>query len=126
MNAKLMRAIEIEKPGGPDVLRSVETLVPEPAPHEILIKVAFAGVNRPDVLQREGAYPAPKDASPLPGLEVSGTVAAVGDAVTQWSVGEEACALVPGGGYAEFCKVRADHVLSVPAGASLCDAACLP
>ncbi|MEL6201457.1 MAG: NAD(P)H-quinone oxidoreductase [Pseudomonadota bacterium] len=126
MNAKLMRAIEIEKPGGPEVLRIVETPVPEPASHEILIKVAFAGVNRPDVLQREGAYPAPKDASPLPGLEVSGAVSGVGAAVKQWTVGDQVCALVPGGGYAEFCKVRADHVLPLQSGFSLRDAACLP
>ena len=97
-----MRAVEIEKPGGPEVLRSAERAKPEPKPHEILVKVAAAGVNRPDVLQRMGLYAVPPDASDLPGLEIAGEVAACGSAVTLWKPGDKVCALTHGGGYAEY------------------------
>src|SRR5918999_3329662 len=98
-----MRAVEITKPGGPEVLQMVDRPQPRPKPNEILIRVAAAGVNRPDVLQRSGNYPVPPDASDLPGLEVAGEVVAKGDAVKMWRVGEKVCALVHGGGYAEYC-----------------------
>ncbi|HEX2566395.1 MAG TPA: NAD(P)H-quinone oxidoreductase [Burkholderiales bacterium] len=121
-----MRAIEISKPGGPEVLRPAERPVPAPKPNEILIKVAAAGVNRPDVLQRSGHYPVPPDASDLPGLEVAGVVAAIGPAVTAFSVGDEVCALVHGGGYAEYCVAPEVQALPVPKGLSLVEAASLP
>jgi NADPH2:quinone reductase len=121
-----MRAIEISKPGGPEVLRPAERPVPAPKPNEILIKVAAAGVNRPDVLQRSGHYPVPPDASDLPGLEVAGVVAAIGHAVTAFSVGDEVCALVHGGGYAEYCVAPEVQALPVPKGLSLVEAASLP
>src|SRR3970282_832792 len=98
-----MRVIQIEKPGGPEVLRPAERPRPEPKLHEILVKVAAAGVNRPDVLQRLGLYPVPPDASDLPGLEIAGEVAACGAAVTMWKPGDKVCALTQGGGYAEDC-----------------------
>ncbi|MEM9999313.1 MAG: NAD(P)H-quinone oxidoreductase [Pseudomonadota bacterium] len=126
MNAKKMRAISIAEPGGPEVLVLGEHDIPVPKDAEVLIEVAFAGVNRPDILQRTGAYPPPKNASPLPGLEVSGKIVAVGAGADQNRLGETVCALVPGGGYAEYCPVRADHTLPVPKGTSLRDAACLP
>jgi NADPH2:quinone reductase len=100
--------------------------VPEPGHGQILIKVAFAGVNRPDALQRAGAYAPPPDASPLPGLEASGHVAAIGPGVTGWAVGDEVCALLPGGGYAEYVVTAAAHALRVPKGLDLRAAACLP
>src|ERR687896_2407238 len=98
-----MKAVAIAKPGGPEVLKASERPVPQPKSHEILIKVAAAGVNRPDVLQRSGNYPVPPDASDLPGLEVAGEVVAKGESVTMWNVGDKVCALVHGGGYAEYC-----------------------
>nr|WP_110549288.1 NAD(P)H-quinone oxidoreductase [Limimaricola hongkongensis] len=121
-----MRAVEITRPGGPEVLR--ETTRPRPAPGsgELLIDVAFAGVNRPDALQRAGAYAPPPDASDLPGLEVSGHVAALGAGVTGWSVGDAVCALTPGGGYAGAVATPAAHCLPVPRGMGLKEAACLP
>lgn len=122
----MMRAVEISQPGGPDVLRPVSRPVPVPGPGELLIEVAFAGVNRPDALQRAGAYKAPPGASDLPGLECAGRVAALGPGVSGWAVGDAACALLPGGGYAEFATCPAAHALPVPAGLSLRDAACLP
>ncbi len=121
-----MKAIEIEKPGGPEVLRIAERPRPEPRPHEILVKVAAAGVNRPDVLQRMGQYAPPPDASPLPGLEIAGVVAACGAAVTRWKVGDEVCALTHGGGYAEYCVTPEVQALPVPKGLSLAEAASLP
>ena len=121
-----MRAVEISKPGGPEVLQPVERPVPAPKPHEILIKVAAAGVNRPDVLQRMGNYPVPPDASDLPGLEVSGEVIAKGDAVTLWKPGDKVCALVHGGGYAEYCVAPEVQALPVPKGLSVVEAASLP
>lgn len=121
-----MRAIEISQPGGPDVLRLTEVPVPRPGAGEILIRVAYAGVNRPDALQRAGAYAPPPDASPLPGLEAAGMIAAVGPGVSGWSVGDHVCALLPGGGYSEYAVTPAAHALPVPAGTALKEAACLP
>ena len=121
-----MRAIEISQPGGPEVLHSVIRTRPEPQAGEILIKVAFAGVNRPDALQRAGAYDPPPGASDLPGLEASGTIVGVGEGVSRWSVGDTVCALLPGGGYAEYVCTPAVHALPVPRGMSLDQAACLP
>lgn len=121
-----MRVIEITKAGAPDVLQLAEREVPKPAHGEILIKVAYAGVNRPDALQRAGAYAPPKGASDLPGLEASGEVAALGAGVTDWKLGDQVCALLPGGGYAEYVTTPAAHALPVPKGLSLKQAACLP
>ncbi|MFD2174500.1 NAD(P)H-quinone oxidoreductase [Rhodobacter lacus] len=121
-----MRCIEIAAPGGADMLKPASRAVPVPGPGEILIEVAWAGVNRPDVLQRMGAYKAPSGASDLPGLEVSGIVAAIGPEVAGWQVGDAVCALTPGGGYAEYALCPAAHALPVPQGVSLRDAACLP
>ncbi|MCV2893757.1 NAD(P)H-quinone oxidoreductase [Lentibacter sp. XHP0401] len=121
-----MRVIEIAEAGAPDVLRLAERVRPEPAYGEILIKVAYAGVNRPDALQRAGAYAPPKGASDLPGLEASGEVAALGEGVSEWAVGDKVCALLPGGGYAEYVTTPAAHALPVPEGMSLKQAACLP
>jgi NADPH2:quinone reductase len=121
-----MRAIQIEKPGGPDVLRPSERARPEPRPHEILVKVAAAGVNRPDVLQRQGLYAPPPDASDLPGLEVAGEVEACGAAVTMWKPGDKVCALAHGGGYAEYCVTPEVQALPVPKGLSMIEAASLP
>ncbi|MEI6419391.1 MAG: alcohol dehydrogenase catalytic domain-containing protein, partial [Sphingomonadales bacterium] len=98
-----MIAIDPAGPGGPDVLQPVQRPVPQPGPQEVLVKVAAAGVNRPDVLQRLGLYPMPPGTPTIPGLEIAGTVVAVGDAVTRWRVGDAVCALVAGGGYAEYC-----------------------
>jgi len=122
----LMRAIEIHKPGGPEVLRAAERPRPEPKPREILVKVAAAGVNRPDVLQRQGLYPVPPDASDLPGLEIAGEVLACGAEVTMWKPGDRVCALTHGGGYAEFCVTPEVQALPVPKGLSMAEAASLP
>lgn len=121
-----MTAIEISTPGGPEVLKSVERPVPVPGAGEILIRVAHAGVNRPDALQRAGSYAPPPDASDLPGLECSGHVAAIGPGVSRWSEGDAVCALLPGGGYAEYAVCPATHALPVPQGLSLEQAAALP
>ena len=121
----MMNVVEISKPGGPEVLVPASRIVPEPAHGDILIKVIAAGVNRPDALQRAGAYDPPKGASDLPGLECSGTVAAVGAGVTRWAVGDEVCALLPGGGYAEYVTTPADHALPVPKGLDMVQAAAL-
>ena len=121
-----MRAIEIMEPGGPDVLRPVVMSIPKPNRNEVLIKIAFAGVNRPDVLQRAGSYMPPPGASDLPGLEASGTVFAIGQNVTNWAIGDEVCALLPGGGYAEYAVTQASHCLPVPKGMGLEQAAALP
>ncbi len=122
----LMRAIEITRPGGPEVLVPSDRPVPVPGAGEIVIRVAWAGVNRPDALQRAGAYAPPPGASDLPGLEAAGHVAAVGPGVTRWREGDRVCALLPGGGYAEYVATPAEHALPVPAGMSLREAACLP
>ena len=121
-----MRAVEISAPGGPEVLRPATVARPEAGQGQILIRIAYAGVNRPDALQRAGSYAPPPTASPLPGLEASGTVAAVGPGVTGWTVGDEVCALLPGGGYAEYAVTPAAHALPVPKGMALREAACLP
>ena len=121
-----MRAVEISRPGGPEVLRLAEVAVPEPGPGQILIEVAYAGVNRPDALQRAGAYAPPPSASPLPGLEAAGRVAALGPGVTEWAVGDQVTALLPGGGYADYAVTPAAHALQVPEGMGLREAACLP
>ncbi len=121
-----MRAVEITKPGGPEVLVIGERPLPQPKPHEILVNVAAAGVNRPDILQRMGLYAVPPDASDLPGLEIAGTVVAIGASVKMWKVGDQVCALVHGGGYAEYCVVPEVQALPVPKGLSLTEAASLP
>jgi len=121
-----MTCIEISRPGGPEVLLPATRPTPRPAKGEVVIKVAAAGINRPDLLQRQGAYPAPPGASDLPGLEVAGTVAALGEGVTWPPLGAEICALVAGGGYAEYVAVDARHCLAIPAGLDLIQAASLP
>ena len=121
-----MRAIEISTPGGPDVLKPVTRPRPEPAAGQVVIKVAYAGVNRPDALQRAGNYAPPPDASDLPGLEASGEVVAVGQGVSWPAIGDQVCALLPGGGYAEYVATPAAHCLPLPKGLGLKEAACLP
>ncbi|MCK9540535.1 MAG: NAD(P)H-quinone oxidoreductase [Novosphingobium sp.] len=121
-----MLAIGFDRPGGPDVLRAETVPVPVPGPGEVLVRVAFAGVNRPDVVQRQGHYPPPPGASPIPGLEIAGKVAALGAGVEPALLGQEVCALVSGGGYARYCLAKADHCLPVPQGLSLPEAAALP
>ena len=121
-----MLAMEISAPGAPDVLKPCALPVPVPGHGQILIRVAYAGVNRPDALQRAGLYAPPPGASPLPGLECSGHVAALGPGVTRWKVGDPVCALLPGGGYAEYAATHEGHALPIPHGLSLRDAACLP
>jgi NADPH:quinone reductase len=117
-----MTAIAISKPGGPEVLVPEQRPVPKPGPNEILIKVAAAGVNRPDVLQRLGLYPVPPGASDLPGLEISGEVVALGEGVTKRKIGDKVMSLVAGGGYAEYCITHETHAMSVPKGLSMIDA----
>ena len=121
-----MRYVAAREPGPPDVLALAEGPVPQPMPGEVLIEVAYAGVNRPDCLQRSGAYPPPPDASPIIGLEVAGTIVARGDGVSEWQVGDHVCALTPGGGYAEYCPTPAGFCLPVPAGLTELEAASLP
>jgi len=121
-----MTAIEIFEPGGPEVLQPCTMPVPVPGYGQIVIRVAYAGVNRPDALQRAGAYAPPPGASPLPGLEASGHVVEIGPGVSRWAIGDAVCALLPGGGYAEYVATSAAHALPVPEGVSLREAACLP
>ena len=121
-----MLAIAIDRPGGPEVLVPRRIPVPLPGPGEVLVKVAYAGVNRPDVLQRQGSYPAPADASPLPGLEISGTIVTLGEGAESLLLGKQVCALVAGGGYAEYCIADAGQCLPVPEGLTLAEAAALP
>ena len=121
-----MTAIGISEPGGPMVLKPQTRPLPEPGPGEILIRVRAAGVNRPDVMQRRGAYPPPPGASDLPGLEAAGEVAALGPDVERWRVGDAVTALTPGGGYAEYVRVHATNALPVPAGFTFSEAAALP
>ncbi|PCJ08428.1 MAG: NAD(P)H-quinone oxidoreductase [Rhodobacteraceae bacterium] len=124
--SEMMRAVEISTPGGPDVLHLTERPVPKPGQGQVVIKVAYAGVNRPDVLQRAGAYAPPPGASDLPGLEASGEVVAIGAGVSEFVLGDLVCALLPGGGYAEYVATPAAHCLPVPKGLDLKQAACLP
>ena len=121
-----MICVEISQPGGPEVLKLVERPDPEPGSGEVLIRVAAAGINRPDVLQRRGAYPPPPGASDLPGLEVAGTIAAAGAGVEGWRTGDAVCALVSGGGYATMCVAPAPQCLRVPAAVDLVAAAAIP
>ena len=121
-----MQAVEITTHGGPEVLKLAEVETPQPRAGEVLIRVRAAGVNRPDVSQRAGAYPPPPDASPLPGLEIAGEIVALGEGVTAWSIGDEICALTPGGGYAQYCRVPAGHCLRLPQGYDMIRAAALP
>jgi NADPH2:quinone reductase len=126
MMPAVMTAIEIGTPGPPQALRPVSRPVPEPGPEDVLIKVAAAGVNRPDVLQRRGAYPPPAGASDIPGLEVAGEVVCIGARVTELAIGARVCALVAGGGYAEYVAAPAVQCLPVPTGLSMEEAAALP
>jgi NADPH2:quinone reductase len=121
-----MTAIAIRAPGGPDMLVAEERDVPSPAEGEVLVKVAAAGVNRPDVMQRQGLYPPPKGATDIPGLEIAGTVAALGAGVKRWKIGDEVMALVVGGGYAQYCPAHESHCLPVPPGLSMTQAAAIP
>ena len=121
-----MQHIGMTGPGGPDVLVLQAAPVPHPGPGQVLIAVAAAGVNRPDIIQREGRYPPPKDANPNLGLEVAGTVAALGEGVTAWQVGDHVCALVNGGGYAEYCLAPVGQCLPWPHGYTAVQAAALP
>ncbi|MBL6779363.1 MAG: NAD(P)H-quinone oxidoreductase [Proteobacteria bacterium] len=121
-----MRVIEITKAGDPSVLKPATRSVPDPKYGDVLIKIAFAGVNRPDALQRAGLYNPPPTASDLPGLEASGTIVRVGEGVSNLKEGDAVCALLPGGGYAEYATTPAAHCLPVPKGVSLKEAACLP
>ncbi|MEQ9261185.1 MAG: NAD(P)H-quinone oxidoreductase [Roseovarius sp.] len=121
-----MQAVEISQPGGPEVLQLAERPVPQPRHGEVVMRVAYAGVNRPDALQRAGMYAPPPTASDLPGLEAAGEVVAVGEGVTEVKPGDEVCALLPGGGYAEYVATPAAHCLPIPAGMGLKEAACLP
>lgn len=121
-----MTVVAISEPGGPLVLKPERRPVPHPGPGEILIRVRAAGVNRPDVLQRQGAYPPPPGASDLPGLEASGEVAAVGDGVQRWRPGDKVTALTPGGGYAEYVVVHETNALPIPHGFTFTEAAAIP
>ena len=126
MLSHTMLGMEISAPGAPEVLKPATLPVPVPGHGQIVIRVAYAGVNRPDVLQRQGSYNPPPGASPLPGLEASGTVVALGPGVTRWAEGDKVCALLPGGGYAEYAACSASHALPIPRGLSMKQAACLP
>uniref|UniRef100_UPI001B5A66E5 alcohol dehydrogenase catalytic domain-containing protein n=1 Tax=Amaricoccus sp. TaxID=1872485 RepID=UPI001B5A66E5 len=120
-----MTVVEIAEPGGPEVLRVATRKVPRPGPGEILIALRAVGVNRPDALQRAGAYAPPPGASDLPGLECAGVVAEVGPGGSKWAVGDEVCALLPGGGYAEYAVTHQDHALPIPKGLGMIEAAAL-
>jgi putative PIG3 family NAD(P)H quinone oxidoreductase len=121
-----MTAIAIRAPGGPEVLVPEQRPVPSPGPGEILVKVAAAGVNRPDVAQRKGFYPPPPGAPDIPGLEIAGSIVAGGTGVTRWKIGDQVTALVVGGGYAEYCLAQEGHALPIPAGLSTVEAAAIP
>src|SRR5512138_2647845 len=121
-----MTAIGIRTPGGPEVLAPEERPVPQPGPTEVLVRVKAAGVNRPDVMQRKGHYPPPAGAPDIPGLEIAGDIVAVGPNVTRWKIGDRICALVAGGGYAEYCVADESNALSIPKGFSYVEAAALP
>ena len=121
-----MTAIGFDAPGGPQVLRPEVLAMPVPGAGQVLVRVAYAGVNRPDVIQRQGKYPPPPGASPIPGLEIAGEVVALGGGVETLRIGQQVCALVAGGGYAEYCLAEAGHCLPVPANLPLAEAAALP
>ena len=121
-----MRHIEISQPGEPEVLKIVEAETPQPKSNEILIQVKAAGINRPDVLQRKGLYPMPKGVTPIPGLEVAGIVAAIGENVRDFKIGDRVCALTNGGGYAEYCIVPATQTLIIPENLNFVQAAAIP
>ena len=121
-----MIAIEIEQPGGPEMLRAVERPTPQPGPGEVVVRVEAAGVNRPDMMQRLGKYPPPPGASDIPGLEIAGTVEALGEGVTTLRVGDRVCALVAGGGYAQYCAAPAVQCLRIPEGLDSVRAAAIP
>ncbi len=121
-----MTCVEISEPGGPEVLKPTRRPMPRPAAGEVLIRVAAAGVNGPDIYQRKGFYPAPPGVTDIPGLEVSGTIAALGESVSGWQVGDPCCALTAGGGYAEYCTTPAVQCLPIPPGAAMIDAGGLP
>lgn len=124
--SQTMRAVEISQPGGPEVLIPTTRPVPVPQAGEILIRVAYAGVNRPDALQRAGSYAPPPTASDLPGLEVAGEITATGPGASRWAVGDTVCALTPGGGYAEYVTCPEAHALPIPTGMSMDRAAAIP
>lgn len=121
-----MTVIAIRAPGGPDMLVPEQRPLPQPAEGEVLVKVAAAGVNRPDVMQRQGLYPPPKGAPEIPGLEIAGEVVALGAGVKRWKLGDKIMALVVGGGYAEYCLAHEGHCLAVPSGLTLVEAAAIP
>jgi NADPH2:quinone reductase len=121
-----MTAVAITAPGGPDVLKATSLATPKPGAGQVLVKVAAAGVNRPDVAQRMGVYPPPPGHSPLPGLEIAGEVAETGEGVSRWKAGDRVCALVNGGGYAEYCLAEETSTLPVPAGLDMVSAAAVP
>lgn len=121
-----MRVVAIARPGEPDVLTLQRRAIPQPGAGEVLVRVAYAGVNGPDIAQRKGLYPAPKGASDLLGLEIAGVVVARGEGANRWRVGESVCGLTNGGGYAEYCVIREEHCLPVPKGLGLAEAASLP
>jgi NADPH:quinone reductase len=121
-----MTAMGFDEPGGPQVFRAETLPVPQPGPEQVLIRVAYAGVNRPDVIQRQGFYPPPPGASPIPGLEISGEIVALGEGVQRELLGQPVCALVTGGGYAEYCLAEAGHCLPIAEGMSLAEAGALP
>lgn len=124
--SETMQAVEITKAGGPEVLQPTTRPVPAPRAGEVVIRLAYAGVNRPDALQRAGMYAPPPTASDLPGLEGAGEIVALGEGVSEWAIGDQVCALLPGGGYAEYVATPAAHCLPIPAGLGLKEAACLP
>ncbi len=121
-----MTVIEITEPGGSEVLTLATRPLPQPGPRDVLIRIAYAGVNRPDVLQRLGLYPPPPGASDVPGLEAAGEIVAIGDEVKGWNIGDKVCALLTGGGYGEYATADTGSCLPIPAGLSLCEAASLP
>ena len=124
--SETMQAVEITEAGGPEVLQPTTRPVPAPRAGEVVIRLAYAGVNRPDALQRAGMYAPPPTASDLPGLEGAGEIVALGEGVSEWTIGDQVCALLPGGGYAEYVAAPAAHCLPIPAGLGLREAACLP
>src|SRR5262245_28005775 len=121
-----MTAIAISAPGGPEMLVPQRRPLPQPAAGEVLVKVAAAGVNRPDVMQRQGRYPPPAGATDIPGLEIAGEVVALGAGATRWKLGDQVMALVVGGGYAEYCSAHESHALPLPRGLAPIEAAAIP